>query len=170
MTHKIGNMNSEPDSKTPRPDEPNVVEPVAGSGGQFSLATLFLLITLAAVCLALMAREPGLGIGLAILSLPAFVRTAMLVGRRRELGRPTSPVLKITSYVGSLLTVVLVSTVVLIASVGTFCTVCIGLAKNHSDDGPIVLALVLAGAATVAAIFGVVAFIRWRWRRDVDRK
>jgi hypothetical protein len=154
----------------PAPDDVDLNEPSEASGGQFSLATLFLLLTLAALCFALMVREPGLGIGLAILSLPAFLRTAMLVGRRRELGRPTSPVLKITSYVGSLLTVVLVSAVVLIASVGTFCTVCIGLAKNMSDEGPVVVALLLAGTATVAAIYGVVAFIRWRWRRDVDRK
>src|SRR5436309_11478722 len=44
-------------------------------GLQFSLATLFLVTTLAAVCLGVFALSPGLGVLVSIVAAPALVRT-----------------------------------------------------------------------------------------------
>src|SRR5467141_942263 len=48
----------------------------------FTLSSIFLATTLIAVCLGVIVAEPGLGIVLAILCLPPFVRTSLVVQRR----------------------------------------------------------------------------------------
>ncbi|HUY34979.1 MAG TPA: hypothetical protein VMV69_19685 [Pirellulales bacterium] len=50
----------------------------------FSLISLFLVMTLVAVCLGVFAAAPGLGIVLAIVATPALVRTMIVSSRRRR--------------------------------------------------------------------------------------
>ncbi len=52
-----------------------------GPGLRFGLGTLMLLMALASVCFALMATSPALGIGLAVLSIPASIRTSYISAR-----------------------------------------------------------------------------------------
>lgn len=133
---------------------------------QYSLATLLLLITSAAIFLAVTARDPGFAIGLAILSLPAFIRTSLLVRRRQELGKQTRAELKIASFLGSLVTVTVASVVVVVASVGTFCGICL----TAGTDKAIPFAGLFALGATVAVIIVIAKWVGRRWRRDVARK
>ena len=69
---------------------------------QFSLATMFLLMTLIAVCLGVFVLAPGLGILLAIVSLPALARTVMVAGRRRQAGRRMTFADKLSAFLASL--------------------------------------------------------------------
>lgn len=140
-------------------------------GLQFSLATLLLVVTLVAVFLAVFALLPGIGIALAVLSLPAFVRTANLIDARRRAGRSTPFYFRAVSFVGSIIVSVFALSVVIIASVGTFCTVCLNTGSNRSGGGEmaILFALLLAAVATVGVVILLVKLIRWRFRRDVKK-
>lgn len=133
---------------------------------QFTLATLMFTVTLCAVCFALFAAAPGLGIGLAIILLPAFVRTLMIVQSRRSFGRKTSAELKIVMFLGSAVTALISSVVVLVASVGTFCGICL----SSGSSGSIPVALAVAGAAVIGVFIMLAAWYRSRWRRDLTRR
>ena len=51
---------------------------------QFGLSSLLLITTLVAVIMSVSVMVPGIGILLAIISVPALVRTYVLVRRKRE--------------------------------------------------------------------------------------
>ncbi len=70
-------------------DTPRVVSPPA-PGLRFGLSALMLLMTLISVCLAVYAAVPALGACLAVVSLPALVRTALVARLRRQYRRPLS--------------------------------------------------------------------------------
>jgi hypothetical protein len=57
---------------------------------QFGLSTMLLITTLVAVILSVSLMVPGVGICLAIVSVPALVRTYILVRRKREVGKSAS--------------------------------------------------------------------------------
>lgn len=163
-----GNNDERPAEVTPTsPPERQAFDDYDQSrAAQFSLATLFLLVTLAAIFLAVTARDPGFAVGLAIFSLPAFIRTMMLVGQRRELGKQTPAALKIASFLGSLVTFSIASVVVVVASVGTFCGICL----TAGTDKAVPLAGLFALGATIAVIIVIAKWVGRRWRRDVARK
>jgi hypothetical protein len=140
------------------------VVPPSAHRAQFTLATMLLLITLLSVCLGLFMIAPGLGILLAIASVPAFVRTGILVSTRDAMGRPTSGPRRIWLFVGSVLTTLVMGAVVLVASIGTFCGIC--LASGQESTIPI--AGVVAAATTAGAIVLILLWIRARWQRHVQ--
>jgi hypothetical protein len=55
---------------------------------QFSLASVMLLITFAAVLMSIYSMAPGLGIALMVLSVPALVRTAVIAMQTGSRGKP----------------------------------------------------------------------------------
>jgi len=65
---------------------------------QFSLATVMLLITLAAVLLGLFRMSPGLGMLVAVLVAPALIRTLIESAERQALGRPMTPADKASMF------------------------------------------------------------------------
>jgi len=78
-------------------------QPIAGSAvkNQFSLATLFLIMTLAAVAMGALMVAPGLGTVLIVIAVPALVR-ATIAGRRRiESGEAPTVQTKILDFVTS---------------------------------------------------------------------
>jgi hypothetical protein len=138
----------------------------------FSLATLLLLMTLAAVWLGLLATAPGLAIFACILLLPAVVRTAMVVQRRAVAGRGVSPSEKLALGATSLLVSGVVLVVAAVASIGTFCAVCLGVASASNDRGDMSFAFVIAGFAalltTLVAVRFLARWIRRRYQRDIE--
>jgi len=149
------------------------INPNRKFAGSFTLGSLFLAITLIAICLGIIAMAPGLGIVLAIISLPAFVRTGLVVQRRAALGKSVTPAQKVWWFLGSLLTSTVVAVVVLVASVGTFCAVCLGLVAvttpKQDWTGAWIIAIVAAVVATSLAVWGMTKWMRYRWRRDVQQ-
>lgn len=130
----------------------------------FSIASVLLVTTLSAVFFSVLKMAPGLAILLAILSLPALVRTGLAAHRRSQLGKPISPMRKLLWFLGSLTVTTILVVVVLVASLGTFCAVC--LSANSPDALPV--AFILAGAVAISILIAGSYWIRYRWRRDID--
>ena len=68
---------------------------------QFSLATMMLTITLVAVLLGVFLMSPGIGILLAVVVAPAFLRTCIVMARRKARGQPVSLADKLGSFAAS---------------------------------------------------------------------
>ncbi len=91
------------------------------SAFQFSLASLMLFVTLCAVVLGAFSIAPIIGIGLAVLSTPALVWTAVSATRRRARGEPMSPGQKVGAFAAALGIVL----VICIAAGIAFCGTCL---------------------------------------------
>lgn len=130
----------------------------------FSIASVLLLTTLSAVFFSVLMMAPGLAILLAILSLPALVRTGLAAHRRSQLGKPIPPMRKLLWFLSSLTVTTILVVVVLVASLGTFCAVC--LSANSQDAIPVVF--LFAGAVAIGILVASSYWIRYRWRRDID--
>src|SRR5437868_2621312 len=89
-------------------------------GLQFSLASLFLFTTLAAVCFGLFALSPGLGIVVTVVALPALVRTVLATQHRKQAGQRPALSVKIFEFIVSATTV----TVAAAAGMVAFVPVC----------------------------------------------
>ncbi len=158
---------------SPRPAEavaPRVVPSPAGQGFSFSLETLMLVMTLAAVGMGAIVLFPGIGIILAIMLAPAFVRTAMVVQRRAEKGKAVALWQRVALFFGSFVTAVVILVIVAVASVGTFCALCLCLYSGGVRDAAMPLSFFAAAATTIAAIVLAVKWIRRRWRHDTQIK
>jgi hypothetical protein len=73
-----------------------------GGPGQFSLASLILVMTLVAVCLGVLMAAPGLGILLIIVAVPALVRTVVTGSQQKGTGAPLSLGQKVVAFITSL--------------------------------------------------------------------
>jgi hypothetical protein len=120
---------------------------------QFGISSLLLVTTLLAVICSITVMVPGLGIVLAILAVPALVRTCVVASRRAARGEPT-PVGKKTSIF--LLTMAVIVTVI-VAVGGAFFFTCmttfvIGSAAGRNSDTVAVAAILGVALGSVAAI------------------
>ncbi len=150
-------------------------EPAINSSS-FGLAGLLLTITLIAVCLALFAAAPGLGIIMAVLALPAFIRTLMVVEQRKKSGKPVSTNAKVGLYLGSFGVTLVVTIVTVFASALTFCLSCLGglalmtnSGQRYSEGMIIFIAIGLTILVTGLLIWAFSKWIRNRWRRDIAK-
>ena len=160
-------------------DDPSPSSPAPAShahpDASFSLASLLLAMTIVAVMCGLIAVQPGLGIPICIVLAPVLVRTTMVVRRRKEAGRSVSPAEKVALIGGSFLVSCVILTIVAVASVGTFCGVCLGMAAasntSHNNEGMLWVFFVVAGlaatVATLSALYHIQRWVRVRYRRDV---
>lgn len=147
----------------------------------FSLSTLMLVMTLATLACGLIVVAPGLGIVACILIAPVTVRTAMVVNRREAAGGRVSPGEKAMLFFSSFLVTSVIVAVVGVASVGTFCGVCIGgyalLGDTQAFRGeswPLIIAIfgipiLTALAVTIPIIRLLARWVRARYRRDTDQ-
>jgi hypothetical protein len=136
------------------------------SGYSFSLEGLMLVVTLVSVCLGAFTLFPGLGILFAILMAPVLVRTTMVVRRRSKAGRSVSFAAKLGLFFGSFATAIVIVVLVSVASIGTFCAVCLGIGQEEA----IPFAAVMAILTTIGAIWLSFYWIRSRWRRDTNKQ
>jgi len=129
----------------------------------FSLSSLFLVMTLAAVAAGVFAAAPGLGVLFLLVATPALVRTMIATSRQKARGIPSAPGEKVVAFLGSIGVVLL-----LILSVGvalfTACwTACAGGAVlSSAGEGPMIAGGV-AGAVVGLALSGWV--LRRIWHR-----
>ncbi len=137
----------------------------------FSLSTLLLLMTLAAVCFGLLAEAPGLGVPLCVLLVPVLIRTAMVVRRREAAGVPVSRAEKIGLMATSLGVATVVAVVVAVAAFCSFCGVCLLAVSADNKYGGAGTFLSGLGVCTVAglSIWLLKVMDKWlrrRFRRD----
>jgi hypothetical protein len=127
----------------------------------FSLTSMFLWTTLVAVVMGVASFAPGLGIMLAVLSLPAAARTIGTVYRRKQRrGGSIGAAEKIETFIASFGIVL----AIVIGAVTAFTAVCfpLGLASFASDMGGLVIFAIVAGI--VAAVFVAIVLARRLWR------
>lgn len=141
---------------------PTLAAPELPLGHSFSLTSLFLLTTLIAVCLGLFVAAPGLAIALAIASVPAFVRTSLVVRRRVALGDEVSTTHKVALFAGSVLATFVIVAVTAGAAVGALCLMCV----TTSSTWPITVAMVVGGVGVLIGL--IVIVIRARWEHDTQ--
>lgn len=97
---------------------------------QFSISTLLLLMTLTAVLGGVAAMAPGLGIVLALFTVPALAHAAVVVGRKKTRGEKVDAVERVGIFAQSLgLTIAIVVglVVALIVALFAICVVAIGI-------------------------------------------
>jgi hypothetical protein len=147
---KVSEAESSNPYASPRPTDENL-------GLQFSLASLLLITTLAAVCLGLFLLSPGLGILLGVFAIPALVRTFIDVSQYKRGGVRLGILDKLASFVLSLL---VVGAVALAAGVA-FLSVCmvgasVAEASRFPDWlGPVLVVSSLAGLVAAGLLFWV---------------
>ena len=144
----------------------------ASVGYQFSVSTMLLVTTLVAVCVALFAAAPGLGILLSIIAVPPFIRTLMLVRRRKVKGQEVSTAAKVGLYLGSLGVTLVITYVTLIASLLTFCLSCMGVfaaGGGNNETGAFAVAILLSLAIAGLLVWAFSKWVRYRWQRDLQK-
>ena len=142
----------------------------------FGIATLLLVTTLIAVCMALVAAAPGLGIWLAIVSLPPFIRTLMLVQKKKKMGRDIPTATKVSLYLGSLGVTIVITFVTLFGSLIAFCLSCFGAFAfaqgangRRAEEFAFGTAILLTLAMIALMLWAFSKWVRRRWRRDMKK-
>jgi hypothetical protein len=133
----------------------------------FSISTLLLATTLAAIVAALVAEVPGLGIPVCILLAPVLVRTVMVVRRREAAGKRVSTAEKVALLLTSFAVANVILAVVGVAAVGSFCAVCLGSAATLRGNSPFIVAAMAALTVTVGMLALMFKWVRARYRRDI---
>jgi hypothetical protein len=153
--------------------EPNPYEVSAqyepGTAPTFRLSTLLLTITLIAICLGVGTWLPGVGIGLAVLIAPAYVRTALAGLRLRREGKAATIEEKFIVFFASL---AIVTAIAVASGVAFYATCWVGffggsLASEAAGvKGYDSLFHGLAAGVVTGGIAGIVALFfaaRWLW-------
>jgi hypothetical protein len=114
----------------------------------FGLSSLFLFVTLIAICLGVLVAVPGLGIVLAVISVPAFVRASASAARERAAGHEAEPADKIRFFLTSLGLVIVIA----IAGFAAFfaaCLVACPIVLSADSDALILFFMAVAGVIAV---------------------
>ncbi len=131
----------------------------------FSLSTMFLLVTLASVCMGLLVVVPGLGVFACIVMVPVFLRTVRVVRRRDAIGQEMRPLEKVLMFSTSFAVTSVLVIVVCVSAFCSFCGVCLTIFATSSGEGD---ALGWGIGMCFVAVLGfalMVQIIRWRRRR-----
>jgi hypothetical protein len=120
---------------------------------QFSLATLFLIMTLVAVAMGALMVAPGLGTFLIVLAVPALVRTVIAGRRRWEKGETPTISIKILDFLASAAIIWVISIAATIAF-GVVCTATglVSFALLNMNENPGFIIAIGAGLATAAIV------------------
>lgn len=137
----------------------------ATSPSQFSIATILLVTTLAAVCLGVFRLEPGLGILLAIFALPALVRTAFVGRREQRCGQKLTTGGKIGQFFLSLAVIyaawTAASMAFAVAVMGT-CFAAVAVERGSGESGMVILiGGLIFGVIAGLAIGSVILWATW---------
>ena len=167
------------DSKLNPFSAPVKVSPVpkdiaAGTSSATTLVSIALTVGLIGILMATFVSSPGLGVCLALVTIPPWVRTTLVVFKRSRSGLETGNLQKTTMFVGSALVTWLVLFVALTSCCLTFCALCWGVMLTGADRlNDQTLMYVLWGAVGATFILVVLAFTPWmryRWTRDVNKE
>lgn len=113
----------------------------------------------------------GIAILLALLTIPPWIRTVLVMRRRSKAGLETSKVARVSMFVGSVFITWLILFIALVSCFLTFCFACIGaLSVAKEDSAAISIAGVAAFSVFVVIVLAFVPLIRHRFRRDSQKK
>jgi len=129
----------------------------------FALSSLFLFITLISVCLGVFVAVPGLGILLAILTVPALVRASVLASRDRAQSGGENVGNKVAYFLSSLGVVFLIA----LAGVASFfaaCFVACPIVMATESEGLVGFFMIVAGLIALTVV-GRLLYKTWPRRR-----
>jgi hypothetical protein len=134
---------------------------------QFGLSSLLLITTLAAVVMSVSVMLPGLGIALAVISVPALVRTYVLVRGSRADGKPASAQEKVVLF----LTCLGIAAIIAIVTGAAFFVTClVGFIGTSAASGGVPSSL--DKSLTIGVVLGagvgiplLVVLLRWWFRQ-----
>ncbi|HWB11373.1 MAG TPA: hypothetical protein VG826_19240 [Pirellulales bacterium] len=139
----------------------------------FSLSSLFLVMTLAAVSAGAFAAAPGLGIFFVVIAAPALIRTIVIGSRRKRLGVATSRGEKIFNFLQSIGVMILILVCIVVAlGVALFaaCTGALAGGVVSESIGKSTDAAMIGGAAAGGLIalvgIGTVLWAIWNKKRS----
>lgn len=137
----------------------------AANPSQFSIATILLVTTLAAVCLGVFRLAPGLGIVLMIFAVPALVRTVFVGRGEHRHGRRLSTGRKIGHFFLSLAIMYAVWTAASMAFAVAFMGTCLAAlavsnASSSSGEAILIGGLIL-GSVVGLAVASVILWATW---------
>jgi hypothetical protein len=118
----------------------------------YSLSTLFLIVTLAGVCFGLIAAAPVLGIPLAVLMVPALLRTFEISSERKARGEEPGVEKLIGSFLSTFVSIVLLIVAAGAALCAAFFALCISM-NRPSGPSPTELLIAIGFAIGAAATF-----------------
>lgn len=129
----------------------------------FSLSTLLAVFTLTAVYAGVTVQAPGIGFVLAIVSVPALVRTIGIGRRKKKKGQRLNLLEKAGAFFGSLVVVVVIAT----ASFISFVVICfpVGLVGFNMPGASAVVAFAFLLGIVVAVVVGIFLIRRLWWRK-----
>jgi hypothetical protein len=142
----------------------STARPSAQGISTYSLSSLFLIVTLAAVCFGLISQAPGLAIPLIVLITPAILNTFIKSRKQQRAGSEFTTGDKIrvfASSVGVVLSVIVAGAVAFLAACFVSCTAMLGT-NSKSMDQSLVICLV------IGSLFGVIIMIviaRQLWKQ-----
>lgn len=162
------------DEPTTAMPPPTVLQSREPEGMTFSLATMFLIVTLVSVGMGLLVALPGLGVLACIVMVPVLVRTMRVVRHREARGQDVRPAEKVLLFVTSYSVASVLMIVVCVSAFCSFCGVCLTLFSLGSSSRGDTLAWGL-GMCAVAAVglmlmIKMIGWIRRRYRRDIGEE
>jgi hypothetical protein len=125
----------------------------------FGLSSLFLFVTLTAICLGVLVAVPGLGIVLAVISVPAFVRASASAARERAAGHTAEPADKIRFFLTSIGLVVVIA-VAGFAAFFAACLVACPIAISTESEALLVFFMFVAGIIAIS-VMGWLFYKTW---------
>jgi hypothetical protein len=128
------------------------------SASQFSLASLFLIMTLVAVCLGVFLLSPGLGVLLVFVMTPALIRTVMAASYQKQAGTALSAADKIGVF---LMSVFIMGAIGVAACVAFMATCLLGVAVTEGG-GASLEATLLVGL--ISGLVGAIPLAAWLMR------
>lgn len=120
------------------------------------------------VGLAVFADSPGWAIAVFITILPPLLRTALLVRRRNQMGRETTPSEKICYFVSSFVFVLAMGCAVGLANVITLFAACLAMLQGSDTTGTSTALVFVVVSSTVLLMF--VPMMIDRWHRDASEE
>jgi hypothetical protein len=127
-----------------------------GAGGSaaappYGLSSVVLVVTLLAILCSIIGMNPGLGIPISVLAVPALLRTVFVVLRREESGEPMSAGGKMASFLLSMVIVAMVAVAAVVAAAVAFLATCIAAGAGAGRIGHPQLPFIIGGVAAVVA-------------------
>jgi hypothetical protein len=132
------------------------------SVGQFSLASVFLVITLIAVCLGALKLAPGLGLAVILVATPALIRACVVNVQKKRTGRSLTIGEKLVAFFASTAIVILVGLAGFIAfeiACWGSCAMIAGIEQNPSDH-----AFWIGVSTGVLAALAIMIWLFWKTR------
>jgi hypothetical protein len=136
---------------------------------QFGISSLLLVITFVAILCSVVKMNPGLGIVVAVLTVPAVLRTVLVAFRQQQGGKPMSAAGKTGVFMLTMAMSLCVAVAACAAFCFTFFFTCLAAAagKGGGFQGDPFTPAFIIGGIVAAAVAILVTFVFWRvLRRD----